>query len=174
MNAVGIAFRICKDDGWEEQRQHEEHAEDRDEREDRDEPRRALLTLELAAVFDEVSFGHFHFLGHRGLDVGDDAREVAALGVAADDDPPAEVLALHLVGAGVAAGEGCDVRDLVEVDVVAIVGQFEMEVAEVGDIGAVRFVEADHEIEAPLSLDDLRHCHALEGGLDEVGDIGPA
>ena len=36
------------------------------------------------------------------LDVGDHRRQVAAEGVAPDDDPPAGVLPLHLVGPGVA------------------------------------------------------------------------
>ena len=55
--------------------------------------RRALLAFELPAVLDAVARRHRHRLGHRRLNVLDDAAEIAAGDVARDDDAALNVLA---------------------------------------------------------------------------------
>ncbi len=59
----------------------------------------------------------------------DDAGQVAALGVAADDDPPPGVLAVDPVGPGV----GADVRQVGQLHLAPPVGQVDPQLAQVGD-----------------------------------------
>ena len=172
MNAVGRALRICRTirtDGYsiisttnmpttDTRRQHG------------DQRRRPLLALELPAVLDEVALRAARPAAcTRCLDVGDDAGQVAALRVAADDDPPAGVLAVDRVRPAALA----DVGQRRQLDLAAAVGQVDPQPAEVGVVGAVRLLQPDHQVEPPLPFEHLRDDFALQRRLHELGRRRP-
>src|SRR5262249_49325477 len=104
------------------------------------------------------------------LNVADDAGQVAALRVAADDDPAPCVLAVDGVGADARA----DVGQLPQLHLAPVPRQVNPQLAELGVIGPVRLFQAYHQVETPLSVQHLGDRLALQGGLQDLGDVGPA
>src|SRR5262245_31805801 len=111
-----------------ENHQHYEHSDDRYQRQDEDQRGRALLAFELPAVFDEVPFRQTDASRHALLNVGDDARKIAALRVAADDHAAPRVLAVG----GIRSDAFADFGEIAQLHLAALVGQIDAEPAEIG------------------------------------------
>ena len=128
------------------------------------------MGLELPAEFHEIALRQFHAIANARFQFGDDAAEIAAGNITADDRPPADVVPIHLIGT---ARTFRKIGHVAQANLPASIGQIEAEFAELAIIGAIRLAQFHHEIESTRPVQHLRNGLALERRLHEFGGGRP-
>src|SRR5436190_17298592 len=119
-----------------------------------DEERRGTLTLELSAIFDEVTFGQHYAFFHTAFDIRHRTTQIASQDIAADHHAPVDIFMHQLVWPGCTVRE---IRHVAELDWSPVIGKVQPQCPDVAVIAAVRLLQTDNEIEPSLPFQHLRH-----------------
>ena len=141
--------------------QQQKDNEQRNDRHKRQHPRRGLLALELAAVFDMVSFGQIDLLPDHFLDIAHHAMQVAVGHVGRYDD-----LALCVLAADRIRPRGR--YDIGHVTERHFTGRpVDRQIPDTLHVGSIGIVHLDRYVERTPLVVDLRNDFAAQRHLDE-------